>query len=102
MKYMVDIDGTICTTHKNEDGSNNYELAQPIKHRIAKLNKLFDEGHEVHYYTARGSGSGKDWWHFTYIQLLKWGCKLSGFSTGKPSYDVFICDKAVNAEKFFN
>ena len=102
MKYVVDVDGTICTIRKNEDGNNVYELAEPLKYRIAKLNKLFDAGHEIHYFTARGSGSGKDWYYLTLAQLVKWGCKFTSFNTGKPSYDVFICDKAVNSEQFFN
>ena len=61
---MVDIDGTICYT----DGSN-YKESKPNKERIEIINKLFDEGNEIHYWTARGANSGKDWQEFTEAQL---------------------------------
>ena len=44
MKYMVDIDGTICY---NEN--SNYEDSKPDLVRIVKLNALYDKGHEIHY-----------------------------------------------------
>ena len=68
MIYVVDIDGTICYT----DGSN-YKESKPINARIEILNKLFDDGNEVHYWTARGANSGKDWTEFTKAQLIGWG-----------------------------
>ena len=40
MKYIVDIDGTICTWEK--DGC--YENAQPFKNRIEVINRLYDDG----------------------------------------------------------
>ena len=52
MRYCVDIDGTICTPTVGRD----YSTAQPWKDRIDKLNKLYDEGHEIIYFTARGMG----------------------------------------------
>ena len=51
---MVDIYGTICYT----EGSN-YEDSEPMQERIERLNKLFDEGNEIHYWTARGARSVK-------------------------------------------
>ena len=93
MKYMVDIDNTICY-NKN----SNYEQSQPDIERIAKLNKLFDEGHEIHYWTARGAISGKNWDEFTVNQLNDWGVKYTSINMGKPHYDVWIDDKALNAE----
>ena len=51
MKYMVDIDNTICY---NEN--SNYEDSKPDHVRIAKLNELYDKGHEIHYWTARDEG----------------------------------------------
>ena len=96
MKYIVDIDGTICN---NTDGF--YPEATPFKNRIALFNRLYDEGHEIHYWTARGSGSGKDWKDLTHQQLSDWGCKYTSLKLGKPSYDVWIDDKAFNADEFF-
>ena len=96
MIYYVDIDGTICT---NTDGF--YHEATPFKDRIARFNRLYDQGHEIHYWTARGSGSGKNWTELTHQQLSDWGCKYTSLKLGKPSYDVWIDDKAFNADEFF-
>ena len=52
MKIYVDIDNTICKT----DGTD-YKGATPIKKHIEKINKLYSEGNEIHYWTARGSVS---------------------------------------------
>ena len=51
MNIYVDIDETICY-YENE---REYHLAIPIVDNIAKINKLFEEGNEITYYTARGS-----------------------------------------------
>ena len=72
MIYMVDIDGTICYT----DGSN-YKESKPNEGRIEILNKLYDEGNELHYWTARGANSGIDWQECTEAQLKGWGVKFS-------------------------
>ena len=96
MIYIVDIDGTICT---NTDGF--YHEAVPFKNRIARFNRLYDQGHEIHYWTARGSSSGKNWTELTHQQLSDWGCKYTSLKLGKPSYDVWIDDKAFNADDLF-
>ena len=44
--YVFDIDGTICYKSKG-----NYENAKPIKERITKINKLYDEGHKIIFQT---------------------------------------------------
>lgn len=98
MKYLVDIDGTICAG--TEKG--NYPEGKPMVDRIAHFNKLYDEGHEIHYWTARGSGSGKNWYDLTLQQLKEWGVKFHSFNTGKPSYDIWIDDKAVNVDAYFS
>lgn len=96
MKYMVDIDGTICT---NTNG--DYPNAQPILHRINYFNILYDQGHEVHYWTARGGNSGKDWSELTIKQLQDWGVKYTSAKMNKPAYDVWIDDKAYNVNNYF-
>ena len=97
MKYMVDIDGTICTITHGE-----YEKAEPIIHRIKHFNELFDNGDEVHYWTARGGNSGKDWSDLTRQQLEQWGVKYTSLKLGKPPYDLWIDDKAVNVDSYFS
>jgi hypothetical protein len=96
MIYVVDIDGTICRSIRAD-----YNTAAPMQDRIEKINKLFEEGHEVHYWTARGGRTGKDWSELTKQQLDAWGCKYTSLKMGKPSYDVWIDDLATNARDFF-
>lgn len=97
MIYFVDIDETICQSPTNRD----YALAIPIKERIEKINKLFDEGNTIIYWTARGTGSGIDWRKVTELQFKNWNVKYHDLRFGKPIYDVFIDDKNINSETFF-
>jgi histidinol phosphatase-like enzyme len=101
MKYMVDIDGTICSVVLNPDGSADYDQIQPHKDRIEKINQLFDAGHEITYWTARGSASGIDRSQLTRQQMAEWGAKYHELLFHKPVYDVWIDDKAVNSEVYF-
>ena len=95
MLIYVDIDGTICIT---KDG---YENSIPILENIAKINKLYNEGNTIVYWTARGGNSGKDWTEFTKKQLDSWNCSYHRLETGKPSYDVCIDDKSLNFKDIF-
>lgn len=97
MIYYVDIDETIC----EYEGLREYALAKPIKKNIEKINKLYDDGHIIVYWTARGTMTGLDWNELTGKQLKEWGAKYHSYKMGKPAYDVFICDKAFNSESFF-
>jgi len=105
MKYIVDIDGTICSSVSN----GKYEDAIPISDRIGKINKLYDEGHIIVYLTARGMGryndnsdlAEQDFYNFTADQLEKWGCKYTKLMLGKPSGDYYIDDKGINSNDFF-
>ena len=50
--------------------------------------------------TARGSGTGIDWYDVTKKQLDLWGCKYHELSVGeKPVYDLLICDKTKRIEE---
>lgn len=93
MKIYIDIDDTICYTPSNRD----YTKSQPIEKNIKLVNDLYEAGHTITMWTARGSASGKDWSEVTINQLDKWGVKRHGVQFGKPSYDVFIDDKVINA-----
>tara|TARA_B100000900_G_C20099979_1_gene521583 strand:- start:52 stop:345 length:294 start_codon:yes stop_codon:yes gene_type:complete len=96
MKIYVDIDETICFYK----GERNYKDALPISSNIDKINKLYDEGHEITYYTARGTATGIDWHDVTTKQLNKWGCKYHNLNIGnKPDYDLLICDKTKRIEE---
>ena len=96
MKVYVDIDETICYY----EGKRNYPGALPMPENIAKINKLYEEGNEIIYYTARGTVTGIDWLEITKSQLKKWGCKYHKLDVGnKPDYDLLICDKTKRIEE---
>ena len=102
MIYIVDIDGTICKEVFLPTGKKDYANHEPMKDRIEKVNKMFDEGHEIHYWTARGAVSGVDYTELTTKQLDSWGCKYTSVRVGgKPHYDIWVDDKAHNSEEFF-
>ena len=97
MILYVDIDETICISPPDRD----YSKAKPIFERINKMNELYDEGNTIIYWTARGSGSGLDWKETTENQFKEWCVKYHELRLGKPTYDLFICDKAMNSDMFF-
>jgi len=98
MLIYVDIDETICESPEDRD----YTKAQPIKERIEKINKLFDEGNTIVYWTARGTMTGIDWYQVTRKQFEIWGVKYHDLKMGKPAYDLFIDDKNIKSDTFFN
>ena len=97
MIYVVDIDETICYY----DGERHYPDAKPIIKNIDKINKLYEQGNTIIYWTARGTVTGIDWREITKNQLDTWGAKHHEVKLGKLNYDVFVCDKAINSNVFF-
>jgi len=97
----VDIDETICfyETEIPLDGSKDYTKAIPNKENINKINKLFDNGNVIVYWTARGSRSKIDWYDFTKNQLNEWGAKYTYLKCDKPYYDLFIEDRSIKIEE---
>ena len=98
MIIYVDIDETICISPEDRD----YSKAKQIQKNINKINELYDNGNTIVYWTARGTGSGIDWTELTVMQLKEWGAKYNQVKLGKPVYDLFIDDKNINSERFFN
>ena len=92
MIIYVDIDETICESPENRE----YSKAEPLVKNIEKINSLYDEGNEIIYWTARGTGSGLDWREVTEKQFREWGVKYHELKFGKPIYDLFIDDKNMN------
>lgn len=89
--FFVDIDNTICYTN-----GSDYQNSEPMKDNIEFFNTLYDEGNEIHYWTARGMKSEKNWDFFTIEQLKLWGVKYDTLNMNKPHYDYWIDDKAIN------
>ena len=106
MRYVVDIDGTICYPGKDD---KRYTHAVPRWDRIQVINNLYDEGHYVVYLTARGMGrtdndqigAYKCMYTFTENQLNKWGVKYHKLFLGKPNADLYIDDKGMKDLDFF-
>ena len=104
MIYCFDIDGTICET----DGMN-YHDSLPKRECIDQVNMLYDQGHTIIFFTARGMGTLKGdtekvhqtWNDFTVTQLEKWGVNFHQVITGKPAADVYVDDRAVSAADWF-
>ena len=110
MRYCDDIDGTICTPTVGRD----YHKAEPWQDRIKVLNKLYDEGNYIIYFTARAMGRFSGYSHsiaakkaeevlfeLTKQQLDDWGVKYHELIMGKPHADLFIDDKGINSDEFF-
>ena len=103
-RYCFDIDGTICNNTWGE-----YEKALPIPDRIEVVNKLYNDGHHIIYFTARGMGTCDGdvlrayakLYNFTYEQLCAWGCKFHELRLGKPNADYYIDDKGISDGNFF-
>lgn len=93
--FCFDIDGTLC-----EQVMTDYSLAEPFQNRIDKVNSLYDDGHRIILFSARGSVSGRDWRQPTLTQLSDWGVRYHELILGKPHADVYIDDKAIHSEEF--
>lgn len=97
MIYCFDIDGTICTTVKD----SQYREARPFPGMVRKINDLYEEGHRIMFFTARGCQSGIDHTELTISQLEEWGIKYHELIMNKkPHYDLLVDDKAINVEDF--
>lgn len=94
MIIYIDIDDTICYSPNKPD----YTISYPIVENITKANRLYDDGHTIVYWTARGTVTGKDWRQQTEQQFKDWGVKYHELKFGKPYYDLFIDDKNTNVK----
>lgn len=103
---LVDIDETIAYY----DGPRTYDQAIPNRDHIKIVNDLYDEGHYICMWTARGGSeaskkAGRCYYDFTEKQLKNWGVKFHELSTGskgnyiKPAADLVLDDKAMTIEQ---
>jgi len=94
MIIFVDIDNTICYSEPP-----NYIRSIPKQDAIDRINKLYEEGNTIVYWTARGASSKNDWSELTQWQLKEWGVKYHELRLDKPYFDLLIDDKAVTFDK---
>jgi len=92
MIYCFDIDGTICTNTEGE-----YDQAIPFPDVVEAINALYDDGHRILLNTARGGTTKIDWTDVTKSQMEEWGVKYHELIMAKPTADVFVDDRAINA-----
>lgn len=101
MKYIFDLDGTLCSQQK----SGNYYKAEPYTKRIEYVNALYLSGHDITIWTARGMSTGRlkalSLWFLTWRQLRKWKVKYTKLRMMKPAYDFWVDDKAYQDVDFF-
>ena len=109
--YCFDLDGTLCTLTRGNDGAPSqdpgevYAQAKPLKDRIAVVNKLYDEGHKIYIDTARGTQNPDkraEWLNLTSKQLIEWGVQYHGLRLGvKIAANFYIDDMAQSDISFF-
>ena len=100
MNYCFDLDGTICDTPlRKSDNKPGYLESTPFPFMVEQINKLYDEGNTIVYWTARGSRKQIDWTELTAKQLDEWGAKYNELRVDKPFYDLFIEDKSLRIEE---
>ena len=93
-----DIDNTLCITRNND-----YKSSKPIKKNISLVKKLHSKNYYIKIFTSRFMGRSnektklakKKGYEFTKKQLKNWNLKYDELIFGKPSYDLFIDDRAL-------
>jgi len=86
MRYLIDIDGTVLT----QQAPGEYEKAMPIEGAVKGVNKLYDEGNQIVFYTSRNY----KYMQITIKQLREFGFKFHHVCFGKPHADRIIDDRA--------
>jgi sialic acid synthase len=92
------MDNTVCHFSRFK----NYALTEPNLKNIQKVNELYDKGHTIIIWTARGNMTGKNWFEITYDQLNKWNVKFHELRMNKPNFDILIDDKVLNSISDWN
>ena len=108
--FIIDIDGTICNAPQKSDGSYDYPNAVPIAPTIERINYLYDEGHKIIPFTARGHRTFRG--DLQKIEdhhgpiLKEWmdrhGVKRHEIRTGKPwgENPIYVDNRSLSLSKF--
>ena len=98
MRLAFDIDGTLAEGGEPGD----YGKAVPIPERILAVNRLYDDGHHIIIFTARGQlmGETRTILNATRRQLRRWGLQFHELRE-KPAADLYVDDLATRPEDFF-
>ena len=108
MIIYLNIDDTVCDM---PEGEVDYSLASPIEKNINKANKMFDEGHQIIYWTDRAplnkephraikgseltkeSGDARVCRETSRDQLKKWNVKFHEIRFDLPNFDIMVSNK---------
>lgn len=102
-----DLDDVLC--HRSNQFENlgplKYSYCIPNKKMIELVNSLYDDGHKIVIYTARGmtqfNGNVIEIYGQLYTKTLnnldEWGLKYHQLVMGKIHYDVLVDDKVLNS-----
>ncbi len=93
--FCFDIDGVVACLSPN----NDYNLSECHPHTIEAINTLYDRGHTIILFTARGYKTGIDWKTCTEDQLKRWGVRYHELKFGKPAADYYIDDRMLSVEE---
>tara|TARA_B110000211_G_C13959782_1_gene500022 strand:- start:255 stop:626 length:372 start_codon:yes stop_codon:yes gene_type:complete len=103
--FCFDLDGVICKNTKYRNSNLiNYNKSKPIPTAVKAINKLYDDGHTIVIYTARGmtryngniSLVKKKLFKITANSLKSWKLNYHKLILGKIYYDFIIDDKSIN------
>lgn len=94
LKICCDIDGVLAS----KTPGNDYNQADGLVRNIELLNALYQHGHHIVLFTARGYKTGIDWRRTTQEQMERWGVHYHELLFGKPDADVYIDDKFFDFE----
>ena len=103
--FCFDLDGVICKNNKYKNSNLiNYNKSKPIRTAVKVINELYDSGHKIVIYTARGmtryngniSLVKKKLSKLTINSLKSWNLRYHKLVFGKIYYDFIIDDKAID------
>lgn len=89
--FCFDLDGTICS-EKYQD----YYKEEVLPKIGDKIRNLYQKGHKIIVFTARGAKSGTDWKPLVEKQLKEWNIPYHEIITKKPYADFYIDNKAID------
>tara|TARA_Y100000034_G_scaffold120718_1_gene163992 strand:+ start:110 stop:475 length:366 start_codon:yes stop_codon:yes gene_type:complete len=110
MRICFDLDGTLCRGSKVVDGVTDYSTCEPLPNAAQYLQATRGQGHTVIIQTARGMSTAagrvgvaqKNIGLLTLQQLADWGFEYDEIYFGKPSADLYVDDKGVNAFDYWS
>ncbi len=95
LTFCFDIDGVIATLAPK----NRYEVAEARPEVVELINALYQQGHTIILFTARGAVSSIDWAETTRRQLEQWGVRYHELKFGKPFAHYYVDDRLLSISR---